>query len=170
MTRSARLVVLATAATVAACSNGERLRTVAGNGPAIGTPLPAFEVTDLGDQPFDLAILRGRVLVLNLWATWCYPCREEMPELQELQAAYDPGELSVVGLSVDTEPSAVTFVSVPFSATWMVDCPVGRVQPRLAPRSGSGPRSSSVPITVPSSKTTLSALDLTRFSAMWPAI
>ncbi|MDX1578207.1 MAG: TlpA disulfide reductase family protein [Gemmatimonadota bacterium] len=79
-----------------------------GNGPPIGQPLPELVLTDLGGQPFDLARLRGRVVVLNLWATWCLPCREEMPELQELQARHDPAALSVVGVSVDTgDPAGV---------------------------------------------------------------
>ena len=91
-----------------ACSNGERLRAEWSGGPPMGNPLPAFEVTDLGGQPFDLSQVGGRVLVLNLWATWCFPCRDEMPELEELQASYDPSELQVVGLSVDTvDPARV---------------------------------------------------------------
>jgi len=58
-------------------------------------------LTDLGGQPVDLASFRGRVVLLNLWATWCAPCREEMPELQRLQDRYETGDLMVVGVSID---------------------------------------------------------------------
>lgn len=101
-----RLVVLAAMVLLTACSNGERLRTPTSAGPPVGEPFPALEVTDLGGQPFDLEQLSGRVRVLNLWATWCFPCRDEMPELEALQASYDETDLQVVGLSVDTIDAA----------------------------------------------------------------
>jgi cytochrome c biogenesis protein CcmG/thiol:disulfide interchange protein DsbE len=50
----------------------------------IGRPAPLFAVSD-GVQSVDLAKLRGRVVVLNFWASWCAPCLEEMPSLQALQ-------------------------------------------------------------------------------------
>lgn len=64
-------------------------------------PLPPLDVTYLDGQPADLAEFRGRVVVLNLWATWCIPCREEMPELEEMQARYPADEFTVVGVSID---------------------------------------------------------------------
>ena len=53
-------------------------------------PLPAFELATLDGTPVTLAALSGRPMVLNLWATWCPPCRREMPVLEEAQAKY-PG-------------------------------------------------------------------------------
>ncbi|MEN1941200.1 TlpA disulfide reductase family protein [Luteimonas sp. MJ174] len=53
-------------------------------------PLPAFALTTLDGEPTTLAALSGRPMVLNLWATWCPPCRREMPVLQDAQARY-PG-------------------------------------------------------------------------------
>ncbi|WP_423924461.1 TlpA family protein disulfide reductase [Candidatus Palauibacter sp.] len=64
-------------------------------------PLPPLDVTYLDGQPADLAQFRGRVVVLNLWATWCIPCRDEMPELEEMQARYPSDDFTVVGISID---------------------------------------------------------------------
>ena len=68
----------------------------------LSTPAPQFTISD-GTETLDLARLRGRVVVLNLWATWCTPCLEELPSLLELQHR-DPN-LAVVGVSLDeSEP------------------------------------------------------------------
>lgn len=49
--------------------------------------------------------LRGKVWVINFWATWCEPCRKEMPGLQRLHEAADASKLMVVGITVDTDPN-----------------------------------------------------------------
>ena len=68
--------------------------------PAVGRPAPAFEAVALeGGKPVSLQEMRGRPVLLNVWATWCHPCREEIPALQKLQDAR-PG-LAVVGVSLD---------------------------------------------------------------------
>ena len=70
-----------------------------------GDPLPAFTATGLtGGGPVSLDHYEGRVLLVNLWATWCVPCRTETPYLQSLYAEHGPRGLEVVGVSVD--PSA----------------------------------------------------------------
>ena len=51
---------------------------------------------------FDLATYRGRVVLLNFWATWCLPCRVEVPELVKLEEHFEKDELAVVGISVDS--------------------------------------------------------------------
>jgi len=60
----------------------------------------AFEGPD--GKPMKLSDLRGKVVLLNLWATWCAPCRKEMPALDRLQAALGGKDFEVVALSVDT--------------------------------------------------------------------
>jgi thiol-disulfide isomerase/thioredoxin len=63
--------------------------------------VPAFGFTDAAGNELTLADFRGKVVVLNLWATWCAPCRREMPSLDRLQAEHRGDDLLVLPLSVD---------------------------------------------------------------------
>lgn len=67
------------------------------------TPEPLAEVnfTDGDGNPVTLADFKGKTVLLNLWATWCAPCREEMPSLDRLQKALGSDEFEVVALAVD---------------------------------------------------------------------
>jgi thiol-disulfide isomerase/thioredoxin len=64
-------------------------------------PIPTLAFADGQGQPKTLADWKGRVVLLNLWATWCSPCREEMPALANLQKALGSKDFEVVSLSVD---------------------------------------------------------------------
>lgn len=64
-------------------------------------PLPGFAFTGPGGEAMDLDDLRGKVVLLNLWATWCAPCVEEMPALDRLQAQLGGDAFEVVALSLD---------------------------------------------------------------------
>ena len=70
-------------------------------GPQIGEESPGFTLPDLNGVVHGLSSLRGRVVVLNYWATWCPPCIDEMPSLEKLHKALDSKGLSVIGVSVD---------------------------------------------------------------------
>ncbi|MGH6942769.1 MAG: TlpA family protein disulfide reductase [Geminicoccaceae bacterium] len=70
--------------------------------PGAPKPLPEITFEDANGAERSLADFRGQVVVLNLWAAWCAPCRKEMPSLDRLQAAYGKGDdLEVVALSLD---------------------------------------------------------------------
>jgi thiol-disulfide isomerase/thioredoxin len=62
-------------------------------------PGPELRFVDGADQPRTLADFRGKVVLLNLWATWCVPCREEMPALDRLQARLGGPDFEVVARS-----------------------------------------------------------------------
>jgi thiol-disulfide isomerase/thioredoxin len=64
-------------------------------------PLPEISFTDETGGALKLSDLRDRVVVLNVWATWCFPCRKEMPTLDRLQAKFDPQNVVVIALSID---------------------------------------------------------------------
>jgi thiol-disulfide isomerase/thioredoxin len=69
--------------------------------PSEPAPAPEVAFEDAAGNPLTLEDFRGQVVVLNLWATWCAPCRHEMPSLDRLQAAEGGPDLQVVPLSVD---------------------------------------------------------------------
>src|ERR1700752_3256894 len=64
--------------------------------------LPDLAFSDAGGQPRKLSDFRGRTVLLNLWATWCVPCRKEMPALDALQAKLGDEKFQVVAINIDT--------------------------------------------------------------------
>ncbi len=74
--------------------------------PEVGGPAPPFAAVDLDGRAVTSAELLGAPYILNIWATWCAPCRHEMPELQELHDAYSDRGFQVVGVSVDDRGAA----------------------------------------------------------------
>ena len=73
--------------------------------PHIGTPAPDFTVQD-SERKVSLDQFRGKVVVLNFWATWCPPCIEEMPSLVEMQQRMKAKGVEVFAISVDADQSA----------------------------------------------------------------
>lgn len=69
--------------------------------------LPDLPFVDGDERPVSLADFRGRPVLLNIWATWCVPCRTEMPSLDRLQAKFDPTQFLVLTLSIDRGIPAV---------------------------------------------------------------
>ena len=72
--------------------------------PAIGHPAPAFTLPMLTGEELALADLRGQPVVLNFWASWCGPCRAEMPELQRLHERLGEAGVAVLGVNQGERP------------------------------------------------------------------
>jgi len=68
----------------------------------IGSKLPEFNVKDLQGREISSANLRGKVVLIDFWATWCQPCRKEMPGYQRLLDRYGPDGFAVIGFKFDT--------------------------------------------------------------------
>ena len=66
-----------------------------------GEPAPEFVATTLDGQEMSLQDYRGKVILLNIWATWCPPCREEMPSMEELSQKLAGTDFEIVAVSVD---------------------------------------------------------------------
>lgn len=71
--------------------------------PATPRAAPTTVFTSLDGKPATLADFKGRVVVMNLWATWCAPCKAEMPTLAKLQAVYATQPVTVLPISVDRD-------------------------------------------------------------------
>jgi cytochrome c biogenesis protein CcmG, thiol:disulfide interchange protein DsbE len=67
----------------------------------VGKPAPALIAPELDGRLFDLAALRGSVVIVNFWASWCAPCRAEMPLLNRFYLAHRAAGLTLIGVSVD---------------------------------------------------------------------
>lgn len=70
---------------------------------SVGTRAPEFHARtiDAGAQPVSLDAFRGQVVLLNIWATWCVPCRIEMPSIESLQHEMGPRGVKIVAVSID---------------------------------------------------------------------
>lgn len=95
-TRSSLPVLRAVAAIAAAL-------LVAGGAVAaeVGAPAPAFALPDAFGAPVSLAALRGRVVYVDFWASWCAPCKRSFPWMNELERRYADRGLAVVAINVD---------------------------------------------------------------------
>jgi thiol-disulfide isomerase/thioredoxin len=69
--------------------------------------VPELRFVDGDNRSLSLEDFRGRPILLNIWATWCVPCRKEMPAFDRLQGAFDKSELLVLPLSIDRQGAAV---------------------------------------------------------------
>lgn len=97
-TALARLVTVAGAALVwIGLATGPTYAT-----PKIGEAAPALVVAELDGQTFDLDKLKGKVVLVNYWATWCAPCKKDMPKLGEFYRRYHDRNLEMIGISVDS--------------------------------------------------------------------
>ena len=66
---------------------------------------PNLELKDLAGNTHKIAELRGSIVVLNFWATWCAPCQVEMPRFVQWQSQYGPRGLQIIGISMDDDPA-----------------------------------------------------------------
>lgn len=73
----------------------------------IGAPAPPFTTLTASGQPFALADLRGQTVLLNFWATWCEPCKAEMPELEALSRAEQNQGLKIIGVNLGESPAQI---------------------------------------------------------------
>ena len=70
-------------------------------------PAPEWQLQDLNGKAVKLSDYRGKVVILNFWATWCAPCKAELPSFIELQKKYENKGMTFIGLSADQEPKVV---------------------------------------------------------------
>jgi peroxiredoxin len=74
----------------------------------VGDEAPNFQLRDLNGNVVSLSYLRGKVVLLNFWATWCGPCRVEMPAMEQLYRTFPRGEFEILAVSTDPQGAVVT--------------------------------------------------------------
>lgn len=85
--------------------------------PAV-SPAPTLRLKDADDKMVNLAQYKGRVVLINFWATWCPPCRKEFPSLGRVRKLFKPAEFEVIAVNVGEDPDSV------FSFSGITDFPV----------------------------------------------
>jgi cytochrome c biogenesis protein CcmG, thiol:disulfide interchange protein DsbE len=94
------------------------LRAVPPAGARVGDPAPEFALADLDGNPLRLSDLRGRPVVVNFWASWCGPCVEEFPILQQALARHRADGLVVIGVVVRDNSEAARGFMTRMGAGW----------------------------------------------------
>lgn len=92
--------------------------------PAKGAQVPAFTARDLAGQELSLAQYRGKVVFLNFWATWCPPCRAELPSMERLNQVFGARDFVMLAVNVDDNGPAVLpqfLQQYPHSYTVLID-------------------------------------------------
>ena len=84
----------------------------------IGKPAPDFQVIDLKGQELSLKKYRGQVVLLDFWATWCFPCRAEMPHLKKIYDTYKDQKFEIIGISLDQSKSVLDSYIETQNITW----------------------------------------------------
>jgi len=124
---SCAILSILTASLVSGGCSGEKAADVA------RAPAPDFNLERVGGGRMALSELRGKLVLLDFWATWCVPCVKAIPELNAIQAQFKDRGVAVVGLAVDD-------LEAPELAAWMtrrgVEYPVARTDLDLAGRYG----------------------------------
>ncbi len=109
MKRDAVVIVVVVVVVAGMLIAGRHLAKSPATGPALsgsntairGQAAPDFQLTDLQGNPVRLSGLRGKAVLLNFWATWCPPCKIEIPWFVDLQKQYGPQGLQIVGIAMD---------------------------------------------------------------------
>lgn len=106
--------------------------SVAAASPPLPEHLPSFTITDLSGQQISPATLKGKVALIDFWATWCPPCRKEIPHFNQLYARYREQGLIVIGLALDDKAVEVRT----FMRQMPIDYPVALASSELQKQFG----------------------------------
>ncbi|MES2180151.1 MAG: TlpA disulfide reductase family protein [Gemmatimonadota bacterium] len=96
MNARTRVLTSVVAAVTLGCAKGDAIRS-----PTVGSAAPEYAAVSLEGQPVSLASLRGKVVVLNAWATWCEPCKDVIPQIEALPPEFAGKDFALIGISVD---------------------------------------------------------------------
>ena len=89
-------------------------------GTQVGNQAPDFHLLNLDGQSISLSDLRGKAVLVNFWASWCSPCRAEMPFIQRLHESWSDNELVILAVNAGEEPSTVKEFVDSFGLSFMI--------------------------------------------------
>lgn len=127
-TRSRRLAIVAVAlaalaflvvvAVAVPLGSSDPESVAVGGHPLVGDPAPAIDLATLDGEEVSLASLRGRPVLVNFWATWCLPCRDEFPLLAEAYRSHADDGLEILGIVHDDTADGSRAFAADMGATW----------------------------------------------------
>lgn len=100
-------LLLAVAGSGCATGGGEGAGGAGSGGGPVGAPLPAMKVDALSGKKIDVAAYKGRVLLLDVWASWCGPCKQELPMLDDIARRLKGQGIDILAVSVDQQRANV---------------------------------------------------------------
>ncbi len=113
--RARWVLMAALCVTLSACGSSSGGSTAVSTGGSasdagvdVGQQAPAFQTQLVSGQPISLESLRGKIVLLNFWATWCGPCREEMSFFQSLADKYGQKDFAILGVDFQEKPATIT--------------------------------------------------------------
>jgi thiol-disulfide isomerase/thioredoxin len=126
---------LALAALVALGGCATTNAAVESGGKQVGAPAPEIRVESLGGKSLGIGDFRGKVVLLDVWASWCGPCKQELPMLDDMAKRLRADGVEILAVSVDQErANVVRFLKArPHWALTIAHDPSGQIAERLAP-------------------------------------
>jgi thiol-disulfide isomerase/thioredoxin len=108
MKKTGLIIIVALLALLGGITAKEFLSSAAQTSPS---PLPDFNLADVSGNQHSISEWQGKILIINFWATWCPPCRKEIPEFIALQEQYAPNGLQFIGIAIDDQDAVEDYLA-----------------------------------------------------------